>query len=185
MKERKLANRYARSLFELAIDMNVVETVYQDAELIFKVCKENRKFILLLKSPVVKDSKKLAILKAIFEEKLHDITFKFLVIITRNRREMLIMDIAEQLISTYKKFKNILPARLVTAHEIDAETRKKMIELLHKNTQANIELNEEIDKELIGGFIVTYDDKQYDASIKRLIRNLHKEFDINLYKKGF
>ncbi len=185
MKESRLANRYAKALFELALEMNVVEKVYQDAELIYTVCSENREFVLMLRSPVVKEAKKLSILKAIFEKKVHEMTLKFLLIITRNRREMYIMEIAQQFTIIYKKFKNILPATLVTAYEIDAEIRKKIIALLHKNTNAEIELHEEIDKELIGGFILTFDDKQYDATIKRLIGNLHKEFDINLYVKGF
>ena len=50
---------------------------------------------------------------------------------------------------------------------------------------AEIDLTEEIDEELIGGFIVSTEDRQYDASVLRQIQNLNKEFDINLYIKGF
>jgi F-type H+-transporting ATPase subunit delta len=51
-------------------------------------------------------------------------------------------------------------------------------------TEGEIELIEEIKKELIGGFVLSFKDKQYDASILRQIEDLKKEFDINLYIKG-
>ena len=41
MKESKVARRYAKALFELAIEMKLVEQVYADAELIIDVCKNN------------------------------------------------------------------------------------------------------------------------------------------------
>ena len=44
---------------------------------------------------------------------------------------------------------------------------------------------EEVKEELIGGFIFSYEDKQYDASILKRIKNLRKEFKHNLYIKGF
>ena len=52
-------------------------------------------------------------------------------------------------------------------------------------SDSTIELTEELDEKLIGGFVLSFDDKQLDASILRQIKNLKKEFDINLYIKGF
>jgi len=185
MKEIRVANRYAKALFELAIELNVLDQVKVDAELIKNVCDQNRDFVSMLKSPVIKDVKKIAIINEIFKGKLHELFLKFLVIITHNRREELIAEIAKQFIVIYKKYKNILPANLETSVEVDAETRKNLVALLEKHTKAEIELTEEIKKELIGGFILSFEDKQYDASIKRQIKNLRKEFNINLYAKGF
>ena len=63
MRESKVARRYAKALFELAIEMKLVEQVYADAELIIDVCKNNKEFVVMLRSPVIKDVKKLAIIK--------------------------------------------------------------------------------------------------------------------------
>ena len=51
--------------------------------------------------------------------------------------------------------------------KIDAETREKILALLQNQTNAQIELTEEVKEELIGGFIFSNEDKQYDASILR------------------
>lgn len=185
MREIKLANRYARALFDLAKEKNLVEAIKDDAVLIFNVCKENRDFVLLLQSPVIKDSKKIAIVKDIFEKNLHQLTYKFIIIIARNGREYLIPEIANQIITIYKEYKNIIEAKLVTAVKLDKEIRKQFMSLMEERTKAEIELTEEVDEDLIGGFVLSYDDNQYDASILRQIKNLHREFDINLYIKGF
>lgn len=185
MKEVKIANRYAKALFDLAVEKDVLERIKNDAQLVYTVCKTNRDFILMLRSPVIKASKKLSVFKNVFEKSIHALTYEFLVIITKNKREGLIMDISEQFIEIYKKHNNIVTAMLSTAVKIDNDTRESIVNLLKKQTNAKIELAEDVNKDLMGGFVLNFDDKQYDASILRQIQNLRKEFDVNLYIKGF
>jgi F-type H+-transporting ATPase subunit delta len=185
MRETRVANRYANALFEFAIEMKMLEEIRSDMELLLTVCRENREFLLMLKSPVIKEAKKQSILKSIFEGKINDLTFKFLKVITHNRREEVIMEISEQFIKIYKEFMNILPTTLTSAVKLDAGTRDKIVTLLGDRTNTEIELSEQIREEIIGGFILEFEDKQYDASVLRKIKNLRKEFDVNLYIKGF
>lgn len=185
MRESKVARRYAKALFELAIEMKLVEQVYNDAELIIDVCKKNKEFVVMLRSPVIKDVKKLAIIKAIFEKNLNQLTYKFLVIIARNRRESIIQVISEELIEIYQEYKNIVPVNLSTAVKLDEVTKGKILKLLSEKSDATVKLTEEVDEDLIGGFVLDFDDKQFDASIQRQIKKLKKEFEVNLYIKGF
>ena len=87
MKETRVANRYAKALFDLSIELKQLELIRADMELLHTVCEQNREFLLMLKSPVIKESKKQAILTGIFAGKINDLTFKFLKVITHNRRE--------------------------------------------------------------------------------------------------
>jgi len=185
MRETRVSNRYAKALFELSVELKQLEETKDDMELIHLVCKQNRELVLMLKSPVIKETKKQSILRGIFEKKLSDLSFKFLMVITKNGREELIKEIAVQFIAIYKEFKNILPTTLTSAIQLDAVTREKIVALMADKTNAQIELTEEVRDEIIGGFILEFDNKQYDASILRQIIDLRKEFDINLYLKGF
>ena len=66
------------------------------------------------------------------------------------------------------------------------ELRNKVIKALKEQTGKGIELIEETDERLIGGFILRWKDQQYDASIANQINKLKKEVEgINLYVKGF
>ncbi len=56
---------------------------------------------------------------------------------------------------------------------------------MSEKSDATVKLTEEVDEDLIGGFVLEFDDKQFDASIQRQISNLKKEFEVNLYIKGY
>ena len=60
-----IAQRYAKAIFELSVEMNVVEDVKSDMELIQSVCSSNKDFIHLLKSPVIRPNKKIIVLEDI------------------------------------------------------------------------------------------------------------------------
>ena len=74
---------------------------------------------------------------------------------------------------------------ITTAIELDKEIKDKVTALLAEQTKGEIELSEEVSKDLIGGFVLSYDDKQYDASIKKQIKELRRDFDKNLYIREF
>lgn len=111
--------------------------------------------------------------------------FFFLDIITRAGREDFIEIIADQFIKLYKQYKGIITTTLQTVVKIDSGIREQLIDLLEKQSNANIELIEELNEDLIGGFIFKYDNLEYDASIRKQIQQLRKDFESNLYIKGF
>jgi F-type H+-transporting ATPase subunit delta len=176
-----VASRYAKSLIDLAVETKQLEEVANDMRLIKKVCKENREFVILLESPVVKTDMKMSIFKSVFSGKISVTTQIFLDLIARKRREGYIDDIAYAFDEQYKVFKNITTAVLTTATPIDSATKAKIIEIVKKSATGEVELTEKIDKSLIGGFILTVNDKQVDTTIKRKLNDLRKNFSTNLY----
>jgi F-type H+-transporting ATPase subunit delta len=153
--------------------------------LLHEVCNSNKDFVFMLRSPVIRVDKKSLVIREIFSKHLQEISLNFLMIITRNKRERLIPEIFTQFIEIYKVHKNIISVEITTVMKIDEALRTKILSLLEKRANATIDLTEKLDEEIIGGFVIAYEDKQYDASILKQIKNLRQEFDINLYKKGF
>lgn len=185
MAHTLIAKRYAKAVFELALEMNLVEETKADMELVQSVCSSNKDFDLLLKSPVIKSDKKLKILEAIFKDKTSELSMRFFSIITRKKRERYASDIASEFIHIYKKFKNIFTIQFEGAWEISDDIRKQVIALMEEQTGGTIELKEKVKKELIGGFVLTYDDYKYDASIAHQLRKIKKSAgEINLYIRG-
>lgn len=182
MQYSLIAQRYAKSVFDLALELKTEEAVKTDMELVLSVCHSNKDFILLLTSPVVRTDKKQKILDALFKEKVCELTMRFLNIITRKKREKYIGNIAEEYIQLYKKFKNIITVRFESAQPINDAIRQKVIKLMEDQTKGTIELIEEVKKELIGGFVLNYDGNKYDASIACQLQKLKKSAaETNLY----
>lgn len=185
MKEKTIASRYAKALFDYALEEKILERVHEDMVTVSQVCRQNKDFRLLLQSPVVRKDKKLAIIREIFKKYLSKATLTYLQIIAGKSREEYIPDIAGHFLTLYKKHKNIKTVYLKTPMPVDDQIRKKVIDLMADKTKANIELMEEIDPGLIGGFVIQMDDLQYDASILRQLKTLEREFDFNIYVRGF
>lgn len=185
MNEIKIANRYAKALFDLTLEVSNLELVKSDMTLLQELCQSNRDFVSMLRSPVIRADKKASVIKEILSKHVQQFTLNFLLIITRNRREKLIPEISAQFVEIYKLYKNIITVEITTATQIDEQLRSKILTLLEKRANALVDLNEKVDETIIGGFVLSYEDKQYDASILRQIKNLRREFDINLYVKGF
>jgi len=185
MKETRIAIRYAKALFELSLEQKSLEQTNSDMIIVNNVCLENKDFRLMLSSPIIKSDKKQSVLKSVFHEKLGKLSLAFLNIITAKRRESFIEPIAMQFLVLYKDYKGILPAVLTTASEADDDIRNKVKELVGGFTKKEIELQEEIKKDIIGGFILKFGQYQFDESIRKKIMKLKREFNINVYEKGF
>ncbi len=185
MKTAKIGKRYAKALFEFAKEKNLVEQIYLDINFITEVYKNSPDLVIALKSPIIKTEKKISILFQIFNNKINNITQKYLEIITQKGRQIELGDILYDYILLYKEFKNIKTALLYTAQKATEEFKNDIILKLSKQLNSTIELVEIIKPELLGGFIIKVDDKAIDTAISSKITKLEQEFLINIYKKGF
>jgi F-type H+-transporting ATPase subunit delta len=142
---------------------------------------EDREFVNFLRSPVIMPEKKVRTLEAIFKGKVHEITMNFIDLIALHRREKILDQIVRQFIELYKKKKNIITTNLTTAVEISPAVRDEIISLMERYTKGNIDLNENVDEDLLGGFVLTFEDKQFDSSLRNRINKLKKQFEENPY----
>jgi F-type H+-transporting ATPase subunit delta len=184
MANTRVTLRYAKSLFELAKEQNALEACKADMETIIATCSASHEFSLLLKSPVIKTDKKLAIIAEVFTG-LSTFSNTFVVLITKKKRESLLVQIAQQFMSVYKASLGIETATITSAQPLDDQLRTQVLEFIKKQGVQKVELSEKINKDLIGGAIVRIGDRQLDASILRQINDLKQSFNKNLYIKDF
>ena len=181
-----IAVPYAKALFDLTLEKNLLEETMKDMQVVAALFKESRDFRMMLKSPVISEGKKKIIFARIFEKTLSKLTFTFLLIIIRKKRESYIGDIAFAFLELYNDYKGILATTLKTAVPVSDEIRLMVRDLMKNQSKGEIELKEEVDPELIGGFILQWKDKQYNASILKQINRLQRGVTrVNLYKKEF
>lgn len=185
MKNILLARRYAKSLFELSIENGELEEVNNDMTLVARVMSENKELRNLIGNYIISRSKKENIIKRIFETHIQPNTLAFLLFLINKKRENHIYNITLAFLKMYLDYKNIAIATITTVVAIDEETRTKIIDRLSEETKKTIQIVNKIDPNIIGGFVMTLDDYQYDASIKKMISRLQTEFKVNLFKKGF
>jgi len=185
MAETRVARRYAKSLLGLGKEKSVVDRLYEDMCLINDTIRANRQLALLFKNPIINTDKKDNILKQIFGDKISEMTLQFLQIITRKKREYYVEDIVASFVALYKEYKGIQPAQVITAIPLADELRKEMLEIIAQTTGDRVELKEIIDKDIIGGYILRWGDRQVDASVTSKLHDLKQDFRSNLYLKDY
>jgi len=171
MNSTKAASRYAKALLELAIEQGNLEKVAADMAYMHKVCSEEKEFVILLNSPIIKSDKKISIFNSLFGD-FDRLSTMFIDLIAKNRREYMLGDIAASFDAQLKAHKGIVPVTLISAKPLNAKTKDMIMEKISASVKGKLEVNEEIDESLIGGFIVRMDDKQIDASIATQFKNL-------------
>ncbi|MDH5381482.1 MAG: ATP synthase F1 subunit delta [Cyclobacteriaceae bacterium] len=177
MSEYKVSNRYAKSLLELSHDKNVLDKVYEDIQLLLETLKENRNLRVMLQSPIIKHSKKKEVLRAVFSNKLNNLTQSFLDILCNKSREYLLYSILQEFNVMYNELKGIQAADITTTLPLNKELRLKIEAVIREvSGKTLVKLTEQINPELIGGFVLKIGDRQIDDSvsgkIKKLRRNL-------------
>ena len=186
MSASKLASRYAKSVLDLAKEKGMLDTVLADMRLINATIADNRDFYLMLKSPIVHGDKKMDVVLSVFKGKITEITEHFIGILMRKNRESYLPEIIAAFIEQYNALHNITPVTVVTAQPLSDDLKTVVIQKLKSAAGLQtVELTQELDPALIGGFVLRWEDKMIDNSIARGLTLLKDEFDNNDYIRKF
>ncbi len=173
----RVASRYAKSLIELAQENNILDAVTEDMKLFSTVSTENRDFSLMLSSPIIPSGKKLEIINQIFSGKVNDLTSKFFALVIKKGRESDLQGIAKAFQKEYELIKGITRAKVKTAVKLSVGLRSEIESLVAKIAGGKIiTIEEEVDENLIGGYVLTIGDKQLDSSVKSILQKAKNQF---------
>ncbi len=185
MKNPKVAQRYAKALFDFAQEHNQLESVSQDIASLRETLAGNRELQAILNSPVIPPARKHTLFAAIYRDKIQNTTFIFLDIILRKKREPALISICEEFSQLYDRFRNIRTATLTTAQPINGQLVEQIREMLAQQTGSHIEIKQIVQPDIIGGIVIKLDDYYFDASIAARFNKLKQEFAHNVYQVNF
>jgi F-type H+-transporting ATPase subunit delta len=181
MKDARAALRYAKAILNLAKDSNSQELVDNDMKLIVTTIAQNDELEVVLNSPVIKATDKMKVLKALFSDKVDTISLGLFNLLEENKRISMLESIAKQYSIIYDFNRNMLVAKVTTAVPLTKEIEAKVIAKIIGLTGEKANLENVINPNILGGFILRVGDVQYDASISNYLNELRKEFDNSHY----
>ncbi len=165
MNQSLVSVRYAKALFKLSEEKEVLEDVYKDIQLLSDHCANEADLCEIVHSPIIKPEKKKTFFKLVYGEAIKPLTLGLLNLIVENNREEILDYVFRNFISFYRERKNIKSVTLYTAIEIEGEFQQDIKEVIAKELNCIVELSVVIKPDLLGGFILKVDDKMVDASI--------------------
>ena len=171
-----LSVRYARALFEAAKRHNGEEHVYQDMQRMAQCYIEVPRLRNETANPLLqKKTKRNLMTSAIGNDKAHPLSLAFIDMVLKEGREDIMQFMANAYITIYRKDKHITPARLITSTPLTTLQKSRIEELVRKRmAEGSVELEAVVDKHIIGGFVLDFDNKRLDASLRTELKELRK-----------
>lgn len=178
MSDVKIASRYAKSLYDRAVETGSLESVARDITNLNEAVTQSADFRLFLNSPLIARNTKKEALKKIFSG-YHDDTRGLFDLMADKGREEFIAQAGIEFIRIYNREKGITHAEVTSAVELDKDTVKKISEFVKKHTGAReVVIHQKTDANLIGGLTIMFEGRIYDSSVLAQIYKMKKELNL-------
>lgn len=174
MNLNRITVRYAKALFQTALEEKKTKLINNDMKLFMEAAKIPD-FKLVLDNPVILASKKISIFKDIFSKKTDNLSIKFLELLTTNNREQYLENIARNYLKIFRDFYGIKSVNLTTAVSISKELQKEISDIISIKFKTKVELTKNVDNDIVGGFILRVEDNIYDTSVTGKLKQIKTE----------
>jgi F-type H+-transporting ATPase subunit delta len=173
MARRAYSKRYARAVFEIALESGELERWQSDMEKVVRLLgdKDLRAF---LESPKVNLDEKSKLLSGQLP-KINPLSLNLVyLLIVRGRLDMM-TEIADEFHRLLNSHRGIEIAEVTTAVPLDKEEEQKLARHLGQIVGKKIEVRPEVDSGIIGGFVARIGDRLLDGSTRSKLAALKKE----------
>ena len=167
------ALRYATALIETAQDAKAIDTIEKDLQDLAVMIAESEDLQKVLTSPLFSRTDQNNAMTALADKaKFHDLTKNFLSVLAGNRRLALLSAIIVAVQDLLAKQRGEVSAKVQSAYALSDKQTKELQESLSKAMGQNVTLDVHVNKDLIGGMVVTVGSKMIDDSVKRKLERL-------------
>lgn len=167
-------NKYANSLFEVALENHVQDNIYNELISLHDIFTENLDYLKIFSAPVLGRDVKQTLLSEAFENSLSVFTLNFLKLLVDNERFSLIFSIIEEYKRLYNSHYGIIEITAITATTLSDHLKEKLIAKLGSVTQKKVRLNTVVDSSILGGIKLTFHQTEIDATVKSQLDELRK-----------
>lgn len=174
MNEGIISVRYARALFQSAKEKSKIDEIKRDMDYILELSLLSDVRDLLV-SPVIENKVKKNALSALLKEEVSSLSLNLVLLCVSNNREMFLPSIARSYIMAANRHNGITRAKLTTAVAISEELKNRIKELINKSFSTSVDMEEVIDPDITGGFMLLVEDTFIDGSVKSQLRKIKKE----------
>lgn len=174
MKESRAAIRYAKAIFSLANETDMSSRVYEDMLFYIDLSSNEKSFSEMLANPVINTKSKHDIILSL-NNNISALSKNLIGLLISNKRLSILVDVCNAYKSLYEKANNMTKAVVVTALPITDSIREAALLKINSISSKKVEINNIIDKNILGGFILRYDGKEYNASLSNKLQKIKKE----------
>lgn len=174
-KNNDISRRYARALFALAREANVLGPVGADLAALQKALDDSAELRSFINNAALRRDDQARALAAIAAKaQWAPLTQKFLGTLARNRRLAELPQIIAAVLAEIAAQRGEVTADVTVAQALDAAQEKAIIAALGKITGKDVKLHVTQDAGIVGGLIVKVGSQLIDGSVRSKLERLHR-----------
>jgi F-type H+-transporting ATPase subunit delta len=168
-----VAERYARSLFELALEENAVPAVEADLGRVEELLAGSEDMQRLIASPVFSAQDQFRAVSAVADRAgIRGLAGNFLRVVAKNRRLFAVPGMIRAFRQIAVEHRGEIAAEVVSAHALSAEQEAELKTTLAGVAGKDVAIAVSVDPSLLGGLIVKMGSRQIDTSLKTKLNSL-------------
>lgn len=173
------AKNYADALVKLGQDGLIsYDDIYKNLEIVKEIISSSTELTNVLDNPSISDETKYSIIDEVFNNQIDKYIVDFLKILIEKNRFREFNGIVEAYRAELDKINNIKRIKVISAIDLNEETKRKIIEKLQNKLHKNIIAEWQMNEEIIGGLVIKIDDDIIDSSLKNKLESLSKNLSI-------
>jgi F-type H+-transporting ATPase subunit delta len=162
-----MAGRYARALFELALDAKSVDAVKTDIDKFDALMSESPDLLRLVRSPVFGAEEQGKALAAVLDKAgIKGLAGNFLLLVASNRRLFAVRDMIRGFRKLVAAHKGETQASVTVAERPSDVHLNAIKDALKSVTKKDVQIEVKVDPSIIGGLIVKLGSRMVDTSLK-------------------
>ena len=177
MNTGPIAHRYAKALLKYvgAEHTGSAELVYSQACVLVFRMQEFRQFAeAVQKHPELTLERRMEVLDSALGEPMAEELRRFVVLVYEQKRMEFFERMLYSFIEQYRSANAIMVGKLVTAAPVEG-LKERLQAALSEKTGVSVLLEDEVDPEILGGFVLDIEDLRMDASVEGQFRLLRRE----------
>jgi|YNPMSStandDraft_1061717.scaffolds.fasta_scaffold20072_4 F-type H+-transporting ATPase subunit delta len=178
MREERVARRYARALFQVALREQAVEVVNEALHQLLRALQEQPSLQRLLLTPYIPRERKRQMIRQAIERQTHPLLVSLVDVVVDKRREGILPEIAREFAALRDEHLGIVRVHVTTAYLLAPQQEEALIQSLQQRTGKTVVLETQVDPSLIGGVMVRIGDTVIDGSLRGQLQRL-KQYLLN------
>ena len=170
----ELAKRYGGSLYELAAEESLTDSILQELTLAESSCKQEPEYLRLLQTPNIPKKERCGLLDKAFEG-MHPYVVNFLKVLCEEDLLGELSGCLEAFRERYNADHGIVEATVTSAVPLSAEEREKLLARLQAKTGKTIHLTEKTDPSVLGGLRLDLAGERLDGTVQRRLELLRDD----------
>ena len=171
----RVANRYSKALFEAAVGQRKLDAVKSDLSAVESMVRDNYDFAAMLRNPLIAATKKSAIMREIFAGKVDVLTANFLGMLCLKKRAEFLQEIISSFEARALELEGIISGQVISPAPLSDQQFRQIQDKIAGATGLQVRLTQQINENLIGGFVVKIKDTVIDLSVSNQLDKLRNK----------